>query len=361
MAKDSSRPSVAMEGRGSYNIHSLIPSGGGALALPHLERAIADAPLDSFDHPIAIADYGSSQGRNSLAPMRLAIECVRSRAGPDRPIVVYHVDQPSNDFNSLFEVLDASPDRYSRGDPNVFPCAIGRSFYEGVLPPNSVHVGWSSYAAMWVSRIPAPIPGHFFFARSTGKVRAAWERQGVEDWEFFLSLRAQELRPGGLLVVSVPGADENGASVVEDIMDHANAELAAMADDGVITAEERGRMALNVWPRRKAELVAPFARGGRFQSLILKESDTCMLSDPAWDAYEADQDAEALAAKHAMFFRSIFTPTLASSLDKVRAGEPSAQLAFADRLTGGLRRRLAARPAPMHSLVQIVVVMKAQD
>jgi hypothetical protein len=141
MAKDSSGPSAAMEGKGSYNRHSLIPSGGGALALPHLERAVADTLLDPFDQAIVIADYGSSQGRNSLAPMRLAIGAVRPRVGPDRQILIYHVDQPSNDFNSLFEVLDASPDRYSLDDPNVFPCAIGRSFYERVLPPNSVHIG----------------------------------------------------------------------------------------------------------------------------------------------------------------------------------------------------------------------------
>jgi hypothetical protein len=81
----------------------------------------------------------------------------------------------------------------------------------------------------------------------------------------------------------------------------------------------------------------------------------------SWEAYEADRDAEALAANHAMFFRSIFTPTLASFLDKAPAGDSGASLAFTDRLTSRLQRRLAARPAPMHSLVQIVVVAKAQD
>jgi hypothetical protein len=48
------------------------------------------------------------------------------------------------------------------------------------------------------------------------------------------------------LVVSVPGADENGASVFERVLDHANAELVAMVNEGAITAEERRRMALNV-------------------------------------------------------------------------------------------------------------------
>jgi hypothetical protein len=143
-------------------------------------------------------------------------------------------------------------------------------------------------------------------------------------------------------------------------MDHANAELATMVDDGAITANERSRMALNVWPRRRADLIAPFGSKGRFQSLILKESETCVLKDPAWNAYVADRDAEALGAKRAMFFRSVFIPTLASFLDKL-AGDPGASLAFADRLTSGLRRRLAASPTPMHSLVQIVVAAKVQD
>jgi hypothetical protein len=62
---------------------------------------------------------------------------------------VFHVDQPSNDFNALFEVLDVDPDRYVLDEPNVFPAAIGRSFYESVLPPGSVHLGWCSYAAVF--------------------------------------------------------------------------------------------------------------------------------------------------------------------------------------------------------------------
>jgi hypothetical protein len=359
VAKDAVRPSAAMEGRGSYNKHAILPAVGAAFALPHLERAVAAAPLEPAGQPIVIADYGSSQGRNSLAPMRVAIEAVRARVGADRPVIVYHIDQPSNDFNSLFEVLDAHPDRYSRGDPNVFPCAIGRSFYGNVLPPNSVHVGWSAYAAMWVSRIPAPIPGHVFFARATGEVRSAWERQGAADWESFLSLRGSELRPGGCLVISVPGADEEGVSAFEEIWDQANSELTAMVDEGAITAEERGRMAMNVWPRRRSDLIAPFGKDGRFQSLVLKGSETCMLRDLAWEAYEIDADADSLAMKHAMFFRTIFTPTLASFLDRVRAGDVSASTAFADRLTSGLKRRIAARPTHMHSLVQIVVAAKA--
>jgi dsDNA-binding SOS-regulon protein len=163
------------------------------------------------------------------------------------------------------------------------------------------------------------------------------------------------------LVVSVPGADERGASVFERVLDHANAELATMVDQAAITAEERRRMALNVWPRRTSDLVAPFADGGRFRSLTLKVAETHLLSDAAWVAYEKDHDAQALARKHAMFFRAVFAPTLASYLDAVRAGDSGASAAFADRLTSGVKRRLAANPAHINSLVQILVIARGAE
>jgi hypothetical protein len=125
--------------------------------------------------------------------MQIAIRGLRQPIVPNRPIPVFHVDQASNDFNALFGVLDADPDRYVLEDPNVFYSAIGRSFYENVLPLGSVHLGWCSYAAVWLSKVPTLIPGHFIVFRSTGPVREEFDRQGAKDWEAFLSLRAREL------------------------------------------------------------------------------------------------------------------------------------------------------------------------
>jgi hypothetical protein len=270
--------------------------------------------LAGGDQPIVIADYGSSQGKNSLAPMRIAIEALRSRLGSDRSILICHVDLAVNDFNTLFALLDSDPDCYSRNEPNVYSCAVGRSFYESVLPPKYVHVGWCSYSAMWISRIPSQLPGHIFVPCSRGPARAAFERQGARDWETFLTLRSNELRPGGRLVVVVPGANEDGSSGFENIMDHANAVLAEMVDEGAITADERGRMALGVWPRRRRNLLAPSAADGQFQSLTVESCETSPLADPAWIEYEREGNTEAVVNKHAGFYRSAFVPSLASAL-----------------------------------------------
>ena len=348
----------AMEGNGSYNKHAKQPAEGAALALPHLKRVVEAMALDSADRPIVIADYGSSQGKNSLAPMGLVVGAMRRRLGQGRPILVCHVDRPSNDFNSLFEVLDADPHTYGRDDPNVFSCAIGRSFYKNVLPSNYVDVGWSSFAAMWISRIPAFIPDHFSAFASTGAVRAEFDRQGAQDWEAFLSLRAAELRPGGHLIVVMPGVHKNGVTGFEGIMDHTNEVLVEMVTEGAITADERARMVLGVWPRSKRELLAPFSRDGQFHNLIVEHSETSLLADPWWGDYERDGDHEALATRHALFFRTIFVPTLASALDRVRAGDPEAFQAFADRVETGLRHRLATQPTLLHSVVETIVIAK---
>jgi hypothetical protein len=347
-----------MEGQGAYNKHAALPAGGGTCALPFVKEAVRNLPLDLEDRPIVIADYGSSQGKNSLAPMQLAVKSLRARIGLSRPIFVFHIDQPTNDFNSLFEVLATDPDRYALDDPNVFPCAIGRSFYERVLPPNSVHFGWCSYAAVWLSRIPTLIPGHFISLRSTGAVRAEFERQAAHDWRVFLGLRASELLTGGRLVVVLPALADDGTSGFESIMDHANAVLAEMVEDGAIAADERERMVLASHPRRKSDLLAPFIQDGQFEDLTVESFDLSVVTDTAWIEYEQQGDKEALATKHALFFRAIFVPSLAAALNRVRAGDADALGAFGDRFQNDLKRRLTKQPAAMHSLVQTLVLAK---
>lgn len=88
-------PHGVMEGRGAYNRYAKLPAGGAALAMPALEEAVRKVELGEGGHPFVIADYGSSQGKNSMIPMQLAIKTLRQRLGPDHPITVFHIDQPS--------------------------------------------------------------------------------------------------------------------------------------------------------------------------------------------------------------------------------------------------------------------------
>jgi hypothetical protein len=352
MSETPLQPTGGMESGGAYNRYATVQAAGALTPMQLLETTARDCDL-SGDGPIVIVDYGSSQGRNSLPPMRAAIEALRARAGPDRPIWVYHEDLPLNDFNALFAVVATDPDSYLRNRQNVFASAIARSFYEPVLPANSVHLGWSSYAAQWFSRIPTTIPDHFAPSLAKGETRAAFEAQGAVDWARFLALRSEELRRGGKLVVAVPGMEENGATGFERLANDANGSIAQMVNDGLIAADERARIVVGAIPRRRSELLAPFARHGRFHGLEAEHCQLYPVDDLAWLKYKEDGFAEALAATRAAFFRVTFGPSLAGVLSPERRPD------FLNALESGIKRRQADHPAPMNTFVAAIVVAKS--
>jgi SAM dependent carboxyl methyltransferase len=345
-----------MEGNGAYNKRATGQASGGASAVPLLVQAAREIALDPGDQHIVIADYGSSQGKNSLAPIRAAIEVLRTRLGQDRPIDVVHTDLPANDFSTLFNVLDTDPDRYVLDQQNVFPYAIGKSFYRRLFPPGHVHLGWSSYAAVWLSRLPTMIPDHFFPTRSTSADRAKFDRQGAQDWKAFLSLRADELRRGGRLVIVLPGLDDGGKSEADGVLDHANSVLAEMVDEGAITTDEHRHMTLASYPRRERDLLLPFQQDGQFQDLVVEHCGMCVVADTAWANYQRCRDEEVLATEQALLFRATFIPSLAAALTSSRSAKE--REAFGDRLEDKLKHRLARHPAPWHQRVQTIVLTK---
>ncbi len=91
---------AAMEGHGFYNRNSAMQAAGNATALALWEKAAQSVQLG--EETLVIADYGSSQGINSMEPVSAAIRVLRSRVGEDRMVEVIHTDLPSNDFASLF-------------------------------------------------------------------------------------------------------------------------------------------------------------------------------------------------------------------------------------------------------------------
>lgn len=357
MSTDILLPSAgAMEGGGAYNTHARLQATAASLALPLLFEAVWGVSFEPGERPLVVADYGSSQGKNSLVPIGVALSALRERAGAERPVQVFHIDQPENDFNTLFQVLNQEERRYTASDPHVFPAAIGKSFYNPVLPPDSVDFGWCSYAAIWLSRAPALIPGHLVAIRSDNGVRSLFEQQARADWERFLALRNRELRRGARLVVVLPGIDENGVTGLEEFFDHGNSALISLEADGLLHPEERARMVLPAYPRQRPELEAPI-HNGALPGLALERYEMEAFLDPAWTVYLEDNDARALALKRAQLFRATFIPTLAAALSPNRSSVERER--FAEVFTERLTERIAANPDPMRSYVQTLVFAKS--
>lgn len=335
-----------MEGGGAYNRHSQVQGAGLMPAVALLEQAARSGELAPAPEPVVIADYGASEGRNSLLPMGTAIAALRERIGSDRPISVIHTDLPSNDFSALFRTLADDPSSYLRGDPAAFASAVGRSFYGQILPAGCVTLGWSSWAVQWLSRVPAQIPDHLQVAYSqSSEARAAFGHQAADDWRAFLSARGRELRPGGRLVVVAMAVGDDGEFGYRPLLDALYGALRGLVGEGLIRDEEVRRMAIPTVGRSRAEFADPFGPEGRFAGLSMEHLEVFDAADGIWAEYQAAGDAVAFGRQWAAFSRASVFPTLAAGLD---GGSRDARFGqFLDRLEAGVAARLAAVPERM--------------
>ena len=340
-----------MQGGGFYNRHGWSQAAGVAAALPALARAASAVPIEP---PLVVADYGSSQGRNSLRPMQVAIEGLRARA-PQTPITVIHTDQPGNDFSSLFALLNESPDSYLLTHSDTYAAAVGRSFFDPVLPPASVTLGWSSFAVMWLTRTPPEALRHVSPALAPADVRLLLREQGDADWRRFLTARAGELRPGGRLVVLAAGPAENGSGSIRPLMKTLAMTLRQLVADGRLSEAACGRASIPTLPRSGADLRAPFADGA-FAGLVLEDhEDWPDFPDDAWELYRGDGDLDTLADAYLGFFQATFLPSLLYSLEPFDT--PSERRSIVETLEVALRSAIKSAPQPFAQIPKHTVTV----
>jgi hypothetical protein len=309
---------AVMKGHGFYNEHSRPQQEADSLGLPLLERAVEEMPVPQEAEPAVVADFGAAQGRNSLAPMRLAVEKIRQRATVPTPIVVIHTDLPQNDFGSLFALVEASPESYLRSVDNAFALAAGKSFYKRIFPDGFLSLGWTAISVHWLSKVPCDIPDHVYAQRAGQWVREAYAEQASEDWREFLGHRARELRPGGELIVVAVTTDGTGSTGGESLMDLTNEPVLAMVDAGFIRPEEYWRMNMPAYHRTMEEFTEPLRSGALTEDLILKEAIRAEFPDQLWPEYKQRGDAKAFAASYAEFMRAFTEAPLFAGLDADR-------------------------------------------
>ena len=332
-----------MEGKGAYNRSSSVQAVGSLPAVGFLERAARAVPLPPSPELVIVADYGSSEGHNSLVPMAAAIRALRERVGQEQAIFVFHTDLAGNDFTALFQTLTNDPNSYLRNDPAIFAAAVGRSYFQQILPASSVMVGWSAWAVQWLSQVPCTIPDQVQIAYShDAAARSAFAEQAAEDWRTFLTMRSRELRPGGRLVVLTMATDESGDFGYRPVVDALYATLVDMVDRGLIRKEEFRRMVIPTVGRTRAQFMKPFVKGGCFEDLSIEDFELFHGEDRIWTQFEASGDGHTFGAQWASFCRASVFPTLAASLDG--ASDSARSVKFFDELETGVATRLAAAP-----------------
>ncbi len=317
------------------------------------EHAATEVPLPEPPRPIVVAEYGAGDGYNGLAALADGIAVLRKRTRPQHAISVVHTDSPEHDFRPLFHTLAHEADSYLH-DPATYCSVIGRSYLTQILPPESVHLAWSSWAIHWLSRTPAEITDHVQISYSADTAaRAAYARQAAHDWHEFIAFRGRELHPGGQLVVMAMGQHEDGQFGLGPLLDALTATLSDLHAQGVLTADERRRMTIPVVGRTERDFRSPFAPSGRFERLHITHLEIADAKDRFWAQYQIDSDARAFATSWVRFARSAVFETLGGAID-----QPDRRAHFEQALQASLIERLAAAPEPMPIPMAHIVVEK---
>ncbi|BGO91945.1 hypothetical protein NBRC10512_001102 [Rhodotorula toruloides] len=183
-----------------------------------LDEFVGLVPLDEGEETLHIVEYGALNSRSAgLVPPVIAHfanrelhsnTSVASSGDPDELLnfQVTHVDKPTADFRCLTEALDGRPDSYLRKqadgpdvdlDGRVFSTFAARPSGVKVLPKKTVSVGFSAMSLHWPT--------------TDRKFRVAPATLAHGELMAFLSARASEFKPGGLLTLAYIARSEEAA------------------------------------------------------------------------------------------------------------------------------------------------------
>lgn len=249
-----------MGGKGFYDSYSAIQRNAVLQQGERLKRAVN--ALDLQLPELRVIDYGCGPGRNSMAAFRTVLDEVH-RLRPDLPVVTVHNDQIGNDWNDLFANV-RGPDGYLDGDGPLRPEASVGSFFSQVASAGSIDLGMSFMSAHWLDgTIQIPSPGTLFFADMEGAARQEIRAKADRDWTLFLRRRADEVRPGGSLVIETMSSvkdpsDRSGLAAGGHRLYRAFWQIAeGMVREGLLASERLERFVFPLYFRELCEVRAP--------------------------------------------------------------------------------------------------------
>jgi hypothetical protein len=297
--------------------------------------------------------------------MKTVIAETKKRAGDSGrtaiPISVTHTDLPTNDWATLFQTVLFSTESYLAGVRDVFCFASGTSIYRQIFPPNHIALGYSAITAHWLSRKPCNIPNEIWSVRTTGSIHDTWAKQAKADWNAFLQYRALEMQPPARLVIIASGADAQGTSGAEGLIDLANSVLQHLVKEGTLYPDEYEQMAIPTYYRTTQEWKAPLIPGSDFMEasgLSLIHFEERVLADTYFEQYQQNRDAKAFAEAYTGFFKAAFEPCLFAGLLDSRT--PQRRQDVIDSFSQGLQSGLAQDPEKYSCrwFLQLMVIAK---
>lgn len=315
---------TGMKGGGYYDANSQVQRCASNTFLPWLEEAIAALPGPASDQSSwNFLDIGSSEGGNAIYTMNRLIEMVRRHS--DLPVWALFDDLPTNDFNQMFlNLFPESTPALSATD--VYTAAVGGSAFGRLVPPRSLHLA-TTYNAIgfFESKPEAQLP-HFVIpmlpnpsAPREGVTVSAnelipFQKQAHQDLSHFYAARAEELVPGGKLLVQIYGKNETQSTghglmdiFSDGLLDFVEADMLprSVYEDFIFPAYYRDIEELTAPIKNVPELAAAY----RIEHVEVYDTPV-----PFNDELDKTGDRKAWANSYIHFLRAFTEPVLAAAL-----------------------------------------------
>jgi hypothetical protein len=188
-----------------YNQNSALQLNSVLQSFPYIQRAVLEchAATTTADLSTAftIVDYGCSQGANSVVAIEEILSNLRKKDSitPSFNALVVFNDLPTNDWTTLFKTVE----KHFFKDDHIITLVAGKSFYEQMMPSNSVHFAFTSTSINWISKIPCQITNQCCISAVEVKQEEfkLWKQQAYNDYQLFLQNRSKELKKGAFDVI----------------------------------------------------------------------------------------------------------------------------------------------------------------
>ncbi|XP_047337139.1 indole-3-acetate O-methyltransferase 1-like [Impatiens glandulifera] len=260
------------KGEASYANNSKAQAIHARSMLHLLEETLDRVKLESPEFPFVVADLGCSSGSNTINMVDVIVKHMIKRydeSGYNKlpEFSAFFSDLPSNDFNTLFQLLPPMIMNYNISH-NInreelclapsghrrpyFAAGVPGSFYRRLFPTRFVNIFYSAFSLHWLSQVPETVidkrssaynRGKIFIHGADEMITNAYKKQFQTGLASFLRARSMEMKSGGSMFLvclgrtSADPTDQGGAGLLfgthfQDAWDD-------LVQEGLISSEKR--------------------------------------------------------------------------------------------------------------------------
>lgn len=311
------RSSIFVRMESDYNEHSASQASAADILCQWLTKYTSQALEESVGEgePFRVAEYGCATGGSSISPLKSILAGIdkwndTEEEKSNHELIVTLNDMPLNNWEELEATVEPV-------FPDVTFDYAKRSMYaDCVAPPKSVHVAYSCLAQHWLNDgSPSTLPEGCLWGNQlplNHPDRKVWEESSRYDWSRFLELRAQEIAPGGYIIIVIQASRADG-QLEECVAETLKVAKAKMLEKGIFTTEAAAAMVMPEYAKSPTEVFGPLQESTDW---TVQEFHYWPMTCPLKASFEAgEKSKEDAIAGQLGIMRAFMSPSLLEALN----------------------------------------------